>query len=202
MSKLIEAKDKYLLEKAREGDAQAFGELVERYQAPVFNLCYRLLGNSGDAEDASQEAFIRAYRKLSTYDSRRKFVNWMLTIASNYCVDKLRKRRLTLVSLDKLPLTDAARDKAAGPERALVLRDRQNEVQELLIQLGPRDRAVIVLKYWSDMSYEEIAAALSISESAVKSRLHRSKKELAVLWSKSNMQLELANRRQDESSAI
>ena len=202
MTIFIEVNENNLLEKAREGDDHAFGQLVERYQAPVYNLCYRMLGNSGDAEDAAQEAFLRAYRKLHTYDPKRKFVNWLLTIASNYCVDKLRKRRFTFVSLNELQPKKAVRDKATEPERALTLMDKQSEMQELLRQLGPRDRAVIVLKYWSDMSYREIASTLSISESAVKSRLHRSKKELADLWGKRNDQLALTNRRQDEASAI
>ena len=80
------------LDGAIEGDDDAFAQLVELYQKPVYNLCYRMLGTPGDAEDAAQEAFLRAYKNLRRYDRNRSFATWLLSIASHYCIDQLRKR--------------------------------------------------------------------------------------------------------------
>ena len=90
--------EKIWLEQAREGDQVAFGKLIEAYQGPVFNLSYRMLNNAGEAEEAAQEAFIRAYTRLDSYDPKRKFSTWMLSITSNYCIDLLRKRRARLMN--------------------------------------------------------------------------------------------------------
>ena len=79
------------LQKARRGDKDAFGQLIEAYQGPVYNLAYRMLGNSGEAEEAAQEAFIRAYTRLDSYDPAHKFSTWLLSITSNYCIDLIRK---------------------------------------------------------------------------------------------------------------
>ena len=88
---------------AQKGDQVAFMHIVEAYQRPVYNLCYRMLGDSAEAEDAAQETFLRAYTKLDTYQQTRKFSSWLLAIASHYCIDKLRQRRHTVVSWDELP---------------------------------------------------------------------------------------------------
>ena len=85
---------------ARQGDRSAFGRLVEAFQGPVYNLTYRMLGDPEEAEDAAQETFLRAYRKIDTYDPSRKFSTWLLSIASHYCIDRLRRRRLTWLSLE------------------------------------------------------------------------------------------------------
>ena len=82
------------LKQAQKGDDLAFARLVEAYEKPVYNLCYRMLGNAGDAEDAAQETFIRAYKAIRRYDPTRKFSTWLLTIASNYCIDQHRRRLL------------------------------------------------------------------------------------------------------------
>ncbi len=170
------------LAQAQAGDAQAFGRLVEAYQRPVFNLCYRMLGDPGEAEDAAQETFFKAYRALKRYDPTQRFVNWLLTIASNHCIDRLRRRRLRIVSLDSLPPWNTPRAPESGLESQL-LREEQGEVlHRLLGRLSPVDRAAVVMRYWNDLSYEEIAQVLSISVSAVKSRLHRARKSLAQSW--------------------
>ncbi len=171
------------LVRALAGDQQAFTHLVEIYQRPVYNLCYRMLGNSGDAEDAAQEAFLRAYKALSRYDPGRSFATWLLSIASHYCIDQLRKRRFRTFSMDddEQGWLDPP-DPAPGPEVALSTREKQAQVQALLERLSPKDRAAVVMRYWYDCSYEEIADTLSLTVSAVKSRLHRARKTLARAW--------------------
>jgi RNA polymerase sigma-70 factor (ECF subfamily) len=169
------------LEKARQGDDDAFTALVEAYQKPVFNLCYRMLSNARDAEDAAQETFLRAYRSIHRYDPQRKFSTWLLTIASNYCIDQYRRRKLPSFSYDSLPVPEIP-DKSIGMENWMIDGEEQETVRILLVRLKPKDRSVVIMRYWYDFSYEEIAEALSLSISAVKSRLHRSRKDLAVEW--------------------
>jgi RNA polymerase sigma-70 factor (ECF subfamily) len=184
---------------ALKGDEQAFTELVGAYQVPVYNLCYRMLGEPGEAEDAAQETFLKAYRNMQRYDPGRKFVTWLLTIASNHCIDRLRKRRLTFLSLDTTP--EIWDGNLPGPEGRLEDLELQEEVQDMLNGLSGPDRAAILLRYWYDYSYEEIANTLTLSVSAVKSRLHRARRELADGWQGQEMIL-VNGGRQDEPSTI
>ncbi len=169
------------LEQARRGDKNAFGHLIEAYQGPVYNLAYRMLGNSGEAEEAAQEAFIRAYTRLDSYDPAHKFSTWLLSITSNYCIDQIRKRRAVLLSIDEpLPPHPALHsDNSKGPEAEFVAQEREQLVQTLLKQLPDEYRQAVVLRYWYDMSYEEIAEVQESTVSAIKSRLFRARRLLA-----------------------
>lgn len=169
------------IEQARRGDAGAFSQLVEAYQRPVFNLCYRMLGDAAEAEDAAQETFLRAYTRLASYDAGRKFSSWLLAIASHYCIDQLRRRRFRLVSWDALVPEDGLPDDQPGPEQVTLSRDTQRQVQRLLKELPPDYRAAIVLRYWHELSYEEIAQTLDTSVPTIKSRLFRARQLLAQL---------------------
>jgi len=166
------------IQRALAGDQEAFARLVEAYQTPVYNLAYRMLGNPAEAEDAAQETFLRAYTRLSTYDSDRKFSSWLLAIASHHCIDRLRQRRLGQLSLDELPpwrwLTSSSQ-----PEDVVMRREERGEVHQLLDQLPAHYRATVILRYWYDLSYQEIAAAMETTESAVKSTLYRARQMLA-----------------------
>ena len=190
------------IEQARQGDDHAFGCLVESYQRPVFSLCYRMLGNSRDAEDAAQESFIRAYRYLNKYDPTRSFATWLLSIASHYCIDRMRKRRLQTVSTDVLPPEVVPDRNAPNPEK--VFRDEEKElaIQRLLNDLKPTDRAAIILRYWHEYSEKEIAEALDITVSAVKSRLYRSRQSLADTWIEHEQSTPVRERRPYESPAF
>ena len=190
------------IEQARQGDDRAFGCLVESYQKPVFSLCYRMLGNSRDAEDAAQESFIRAYRYLNKYDPNRSFATWLLSIASHYCIDRMRKRRLQTVSTDVLPPEVVPDRNAPNPEK--VFRDEEKElaIQRLLKDLKPTDRAAIILRYWHEYSEKEIAEALDLTVSAVKSRLYRSRQSLADAWIEHEQSTPVRERRPYESPAF
>jgi RNA polymerase sigma-70 factor (ECF subfamily) len=165
--------------RARQGDDQAFSQLVETYQRPVYNVCYRMLGDAAEAEDAAQESFIRAYTRLDSYDPKRKFSSWMLSIASHYCIDRLRRRRFSLVSWDDLPPWRWLPDTDPQPEEVMLRSEEQRHIQELLSQLPPDYRAAIILRYWHELSYEEIAEALDSTLSAIKSRLFRARQMMA-----------------------
>jgi RNA polymerase sigma-70 factor (ECF subfamily) len=170
-------KESLWLTRARCGDDAAFTRLVEAYQRPVFNLCYRMLGDAGEAEDAAQETFIRVYTRLASYDPERKFLSWLLAIASHYCIDRLRQRRYSLVSWDALSLYDRLLrpNPQLGPEEVALRHEVQCQAQALLEALPPDYRAVVVLRYWHELSYREIAETLTITLPAVKSRLFRAR---------------------------
>lgn len=176
------ASEREWIEQAREGNDEAFARLVGSYQAPVYNLCYRMLGDAMEAEDAAQESFWKAYNALHRYDPDRKFVTWMLSISSNHCIDRLRKRHIKKVSLEAMPPLLELSDSSQSPESSLVQSEREAVVQEMLGQIGETDRAAVVLRYWYELSYAEIADSLSLTVSAVKSRLHRARRELAQNW--------------------
>ncbi len=169
------------LELALHGDEDAFCRLMELYQKPVFNLCYRMTGDPQEAEDAAQETFLRAYQNLKRYDPQRSFATWLLSIAAHYCIDQIRRRKALITPLDALP-EETIPDADPGPEKQATRLEEQRMLRSLLDQLGPQDRAAVVLRYWYDLSDEEIGQSLSLTVSAVKSRLHRARRELARLW--------------------
>lgn len=173
--------DQELVARVLNGDQQAFAELVELHQQAVYNLAYRMLGNVDEAEDATQETFLRAYQHLRRYDPTRPFKTWLLSIASNYCIDCIRKRRLTWLSIDEpLPPHPALTSSETAPEHAAMDSEQAAAIQSLLNGLAPDYRAAVILRYWYDMSYAEIAEALETSESAIKSRLFRARQMLAA----------------------
>lgn len=168
---------------AKAGDKDSFSKLVEKYQRPVYSICYRMLGTPTAAEDAAQEAFIRAYQAIDRYDPERPFATWILSIASNYSIDQLRKMKVTILSLDNEQHTWLAPpDPGPNPEKAAMEKEKTALVQEILWELDETDRAAVILQYWHDYSYEEIAETLNLSSSAIKSRLFRARRLMAEKW--------------------
>lgn len=176
------ADEALLIARATAGDQAAFGTLVERYQNAVYNLAYRMLGIPEEAEDAAQEIFVRIYRQLARYDTERKFSTWVLTIATNYCIDQLRRRRMLLVPLENI--IPWARARETGPEGEALNRESRDEIQRLLRELPEKYRAVLILRYWQDLSCAEIAEILKLPEGTVKTQLHRARKALGRLIAK------------------
>ncbi len=168
------------IERALQGDQEAFGKLVQAYERPVYNLTYRMLGDPVEAEDAAQETFLRAYSKLATYQPSRKFVNWLLSIASHHCIDRLRrKNRAPQLSLEgPLPPQYLVSD-APRPDQVVHKNQERERVRQVLDTLPPDYRAAIILRYWYGMSYQEIATTTRSTESAIKSRLHRARQMMA-----------------------
>ena len=165
---------------ARRGNTTAFTRLVEAYQKPVYNLAYRMLGDSAEAEEAAQETFLRAYTQFSTFQPERKFSSWLFSIASHYCIDLLRRRRLTWLSIeDEEAPAEALVTAELGPEDTMLHEEQETTVRKLLAMLPPDYRLPVVLRYWYDLSYEEIADATHSTVSAVKSRLFRARTMLA-----------------------
>ncbi len=168
------------LTQTKNGDRIAFSRIVEKYQQSVYNLCYRMLNNVDDAEDAAQEVFIRAYSKLHSYDDTSKFSTWLFSIASHYCIDRLRKRHFKLVSWDDLGDWYQFLDQdTPQPEKVLIEAETAQELRTLLNMLPSDYRIALILKYWYAMPYQEIAQTLETTVSAVKSKLFRARKMLA-----------------------
>ena len=166
------------LERAKTGDRVAFSRLVEAYRRPVYNLAYRMLGNAVEAEDAAQETFVRMYTKLDSYQPERKLSSWVLAIASHYCIDRLRRRRGEWVSLDEEPIAAVLPSREQGPEERMVRSETRDEVQQMVNRLTAPYRVPLILRYWYDLSYVEIAEVMGLSVQAVKSRLHRARLQM------------------------
>lgn len=190
---------------AQQGNDEAFTMLVEEHQTHVYNLCYRMLGEPEAAEDAAQESFLRAYQNLQRYDRNRPFATWLLSIAAHYCIDRLRRRKLSVFSLDEenddgvtFEIADPA---SPNPEAESVKREERDRLHILLKDLDATDRAAIILRYWNDCSEIEIAESLNLTVSAVKSRLHRARRALAGMWQEDKPRAR-AERRLHETPAI
>jgi len=164
---------------AQRGDEQAFGQLVEAYQLPVFNLAYRMLGSGPEAEDAAQETFLRVYSGIKSYDDSRKLSSWILSIASHYCIDRLRRRLGSTVSMEELDAVRWMPDAGPRPEDQVLADERDLVIQRVLAALPEQYRLAVILRYWQDLSYDEIAEITDSTESAVKSRLHRAREAIA-----------------------
>ncbi len=168
--------DRISVQAALRGDQAAFGDLVTRYQTAVYNMAYRMLGNPTEAEDAAQEVFVRAWKQLHSFQPERRFSTWLLSIASHHCIDLLRRRR------PSAPLDDVALYVPSNDPEPLdtVLQGEQSDmVRNLLNTLPEKYRSVTVLRYYNDLSYDEIANMTGLTESAVKTQLHRARRMLA-----------------------
>ena len=168
-----DAADAALIARCLEGQQDAYEVIVTRYQRGLFNVALRMLGNYEDARDVTQNAFVKAYEHLDSFDPEQRFFNWLFRILKNECLNVLRGRRPSqLVSLD---MPSARR---ADP---VEVRERQRAIQLALMSLSTEYREVVVLRHYTDLSYDEIAAALSIPATKVKSRLYTARQQLGEL---------------------
>jgi RNA polymerase sigma-70 factor, ECF subfamily len=172
--------DRAAVAAALRGDQAAFADLVSRYQSAVYNMAYRMLGDPTEAEDAAQEVFVRAWNQLHTFQMDKRFSTWLLSIASHYAIDLLRRRKPT-APLDDVALFVESDDPA--PEELAEQGEQRDVVKRLLNSLPEKYRSVTVLRYYNDLSYDEIAKMTGLTESAVKTQLHRARKMLAELLS-------------------
>ena len=177
-----------LVSSAQRGDLAAFNGLVLRYQRQVYNLCFRALGNADDASDATQEAFLSAFRGIGSFrGSAEGFRSWLLRIAVNACHDQLRRRkRRPSQSLEALAEergeeragAQLALDPAAGPERRALTSETARRIEAGLARLAPDQRLTVILCDVQGLSYEEAAQAMGVELGTVKSRLSRARAQL------------------------
>lgn len=191
---------------AQQGNDEAFTKLVEEYQTHVYNLCYRMLGEPDSAEDAAQETFLRAFQNLHRYDQSRPFATWLLSIGAHHCIDRLRRRKLSVFSMDEEredgTVFEIADPASPDPEVESTKREDRDRLHLLLRDLDETDRVAVIMRYWYDYSEIEIADSLRLTVSAVKSRLHRSRRALAEMWQEEETPRARTERRHHESPAF
>jgi RNA polymerase sigma-70 factor (ECF subfamily) len=179
--KSVEAR---LAQLALKGDQRAFAEIVDMYQERLYHMAYRMLYNRQEAEDVVQDTFLRVYRNLERYDDSMKFSTWIYRIATNLCIDRLRKRK-PVYSLDAESADHEGLDGYAmipsddrTPESELLLSDTQRIIHQAIETLPAKYKTVMVLRYLQDMSLQEIGDVLDMPVTTVKTRVHRGREFL------------------------
>jgi RNA polymerase sigma-70 factor (ECF subfamily) len=170
---MVDTEDAAVVGRCLDGERNAYEAIVSRYQRGLFNVALRMLGNYEDARDATQTAFIKAYEHLDSFNPEQRFFNWLYRILKNECLNSLRGRR----PADPVSLGLPARTGTDPVET----RERHQAVQSALLTLSVEYREVVVLRHFTDLSYDEIAATLGIPPKTVKSRLYTARQQLGGL---------------------
>jgi RNA polymerase sigma-70 factor, ECF subfamily len=189
-----------LVRRCISGDAAAWEEIVQQYNRRIYNICYRFTGSANDADDLTQEVFIKIYRTLSSYDvNRGAFMTWVTTVTRNLLVDHFRKARqermtesldtTTSDHEDAMPLGDRIPDEAPSPDSQVQSREAREAVHTALQKLSPELREAVILRDLQDMDYRDIAVSLKVPEGTVKSRINRGRAELARLLQRTYRQV-------------
>jgi RNA polymerase sigma-70 factor, ECF subfamily len=167
--------DQALVERCRNGDREAFTELVIRYQRPIYNAAYWILRSAEDANDIAQDVFLKVAERLDEFDSQRKFFSWIYRIAVNESLNLLRRNGHEEWLDDEIDLPGA---ESANPESQASDAERSRGIQRSLKKLSPNDRTVLMLRHYSECSYQEIADILELDQKTVKSRLFEARHRL------------------------
>lgn len=181
---MIEIEELQCIRKAAQGDAAAFEELVVRYQGQVYNLCLRMTADAEDAADLTQEAFVKVWKSLDTFQFDAAFSTWLYRLASNCCLDFLRskKRRptvsLTMETEEEDEQTLDVSDDAPTPEEAAISKEERETLRLAMQSIDAEQRQILTLRVVNDLSYSDIARVLGIREGTVKSRLSRARESL------------------------
>ena len=168
---MVDTDDAAVVARCLAGEHNAYEAIVSRYQKGLFNVALRMLGNYEDARDATQTAFIKAYEHLDSFNPEQRFFNWLFRILKNECLNSLRGRR----AAEPVSVGLAATNRADPVEE----RERHQAVQSALLTLSVEYREVVVLRHFTDLSYDEIAATLGIPVKTVKSRLYTARQQLS-----------------------
>ena len=170
--------DEALIARCRQGESAAFTVLIGRYQRPIYNAAYRVLGNADDAADITQVVFLRIAERLDEYDARYKFFSWIYRIALNEALNLLRRQGREEPLEDAEDLPDGNH---ADPQWRAEEAERSARIQGALMKLKPEDRMLLVLRHYSECSYREIGEALGLDEKTVKSRLYEARQRMRGL---------------------
>ena len=177
---MVEHSDRDLVLRTLAGENEAYGILVQEYQQSVFNVCYRMLGETGQAEDITQETFIRAHQRLITFDIQRPFGTWIRRIAANLSLNQLKRNQPDIQPIDDELLVSSSHP-TTNPEKAQEQHERHQAIRRALLELPPHYQAVIELRHFQDMNYQEIANTLNLPINTAKSQLFRARKQLAKI---------------------
>ena len=172
------------------GDPKAYNELMRLYRDPIYFMLYEKVGDQELAKDLTIEALGKAFRKLHMYTPDYTFSTWLYTVARNNCIDYLRKHKLPTISIDKMMLgedgkrnTFDLKSKDPNPESVMIKKQRIAILRQIVDQLKPKYRDLVKLRYFKELSYEEIATLLEIPLGTVKAQLHRSREQLFKIMS-------------------
>lgn len=181
----------FLIDLAKKGDIIAFEKLIEDHQKKVYNIALRFMGNSEDASEIAQEAFIRVYRSLKNFKGKSSFSTWLYRIVVNICMDEMRKRKKqNIVYIDEIVQTEKGEYRHEiesmenSPQQQVEINETRNEIYNAIKSLSDEHKAVIILKDIQGFSYEEIAAIMKCPEGTVKSRLNRARNILRNILKK------------------
>lgn len=171
----IKSSDQDIIEKILQGQGELYGEIIDRYKNGVYSLCMRMVRNTEDAKDLSQEVFIKAYQNLDKYNFEYKFSTWIFKVASNLCVDYLRKTKTqTLPYDDKLSMPHDT----ASAEDMFIHSNNKELIEKAIRDLPEEYRVLIILYHKEGLSYEDMSRALKLPMSKVKNRLYRARNKL------------------------
>jgi RNA polymerase sigma-70 factor, ECF subfamily len=162
------------------GEREAFSLLVEEYKAPIFNLAYRMTGNREDAGELAQETFVRAFTKLIKYQPEQWFFSWLYTISLNVVKNHLRRQSLW-GKLVAGGVSAAIHDQSSNQEKDLLVKEEQQQLQDALLKLPHDQRAALVLRYYEDQSFADIAQICGLPENTIKMRVYRALEKLRVV---------------------
>jgi RNA polymerase sigma-70 factor (ECF subfamily) len=174
----VESDERTLVQRARQGDQVAFAALVSRHQRYVYNLAYRLLRDAQEAEDLTQEAFLRAWRGLPEYRGAAKYTTWLYRIVTNLCYNRLPGLRRQLGEDDAEALERIAAPERETPRAQVEIRERRAHIQTAIEALPDKYRLVVTLFYLQEQSYQEIADVLDLPLGTVKTHLYRARERL------------------------
>ncbi|MBE0564357.1 MAG: sigma-70 family RNA polymerase sigma factor [Krumholzibacteria bacterium] len=169
------------IRRCKRGEEDAFREILERYRGPIYNLCYRMSRNPEDARDLGQEVFIKVFSLLDRFDEEYAFSSWLFRIATNHCIDHLRRNRLRFLSLDGTVGQDGQEyefqipSELPGPDQVLQRKEALEKLEEVIAELPPHYKAITLLRHDQQLSYEEIADVLGLPLGTVKARIHRAR---------------------------
>ncbi len=182
------SKDAELVQQCKLGDISAFEKLLDEYEGKIYNMAYRMLGDRQDAEDATQETFMKAYTSLDGFRGDSSFSTWLYRIAKNVCLDEIRRRqRKPVYHLDEPVTTPTGQiqrqlpDESPAPDEVVVEHEKRRAIEEALGKLPPHHRTVIVLRDIQGLSYNEIAEILKVKLGTVKSRLYRARSSMSAV---------------------
>lgn len=173
--------DRELVRQCVSGDTKAFDELVGKYQKTMFNVALRMTGDFDDAEEVTQEAFVKAYERLPTFNPKYRFFSWLYRILVNGALDHLEQTR------KHTPLSDRMASGEPGPEETEEREDTEAILRSGLMELNVKQRAILVLRHFEELTYDEIGAILEISEKKVKSRLFSARLQLRTVLVKKGL---------------
>jgi RNA polymerase sigma factor (sigma-70 family) len=178
-------KDFILIEKAKDGDEKAYAELMQRYKKPVYHMILKMVRNVDDAEDLTIEAFAKAFRNLRKFNPEFTFSTWLFRIATNNCIDFIRKKKLETTSISGALKDDNGdnvdmdiRDVNLDPQEEAIKAEKIDLIQHIVTKLPPKYQLLVKLRYFQELSYEEIAVEIDAPLGTVKAQLHRARELL------------------------